>query len=122
LTLCCALVLAAAYVLHLRAHRPGDRARSVVTSGKDIFAAACAPCHGADGGGRIGPNLTDAYWLHGGSPESIQRSVHDGWVDKGMPAWGPSLGEYRVREVAAYVVSLRGTNVAGGKPPQGTRE
>jgi len=98
----------------------GDPA--ALAAGKDIFAANCAPCHGAGAGGQIGPNLTDAFWLHGGRPEDILHSVHDGWAQKGMPAWGLVLGEDKVRAVVAYVVSLKDTNVAGGKPPEGEHE
>jgi cytochrome c oxidase cbb3-type subunit 3 len=98
------------------------RNEAIVSSGKSTFAATCASCHAANGGGQVGPNLTDEYWVHGGSAEKILQSVRTGWVDKGMPAWGPQLGEQKVREVTAYVISLKGTKVAGGKPPQGTME
>ncbi|MBI2391327.1 MAG: c-type cytochrome [Deltaproteobacteria bacterium] len=90
--------------------------------GKGVFASTCAPCHAANGGGSIGPNLTDANWLHGGAPMKIYGTIKDGFTAKGMPAWGPALGEERVRAVAAYVVSLKNTNVAGGKAPQGDPE
>jgi cytochrome c oxidase cbb3-type subunit 3 len=95
---------------------------TIVSAGRTVFAQTCASCHKADGGGQVGPNLTDEYWVHGGAPEKILVSVRNGWVDKGMPAWGPQLGEGKVREVAAYVLSLKGTKVAGGKEPQGDRE
>jgi cytochrome c oxidase cbb3-type subunit 3 len=93
-----------------------------VQQGKEIFTSTCAACHRADGGGNVGPNLTDAYWLHGSAPEAIHRTIDKGVPDKGMPAWGPQLGAIRTQAVAAYVISIRGTNVAGGKPPQGSRE
>jgi cytochrome c oxidase cbb3-type subunit 3 len=92
---------------------------STLATGKEVFGSTCAACHAATGGGGIGPNLTDGSWLHGGKALDVYRSVRDGWAQKGMPAWGPQLGEQRVRAVAAYVVSLRNTNVAGGKPAQG---
>jgi cytochrome c oxidase cbb3-type subunit III len=95
---------------------------AIVSSGKALYSATCASCHAATGGGQVGPNLTDPYWVHGGKPEQILASVRQGWVEKGMPAWGPQLGEQKVREVAAYVISLKGTNVPGGKPPQGEVE
>lgn len=95
---------------------------AVVETGKSVFASTCAPCHAANAGGQVGPNLTDGYWLHGGAPEKVLRSVRDGWLEKGMPSWGPQLGEQKVRAVAAYVISLKGTQVAGGKPPQGNLE
>lgn len=93
-----------------------------VSEGKSAFESTCAACHRADGGGNIGPNLTDGFWLHGGSPENIYTTISKGVADKGMAAWGPQLGSDRVQAVTAYILTLRGTNVAGGKAPQGTAE
>ena len=98
------------------------RNEAILAAGKTVFASTCASCHAANGGGQVGPNLTDEYWVHGGAPEKVLVSVRTGWVDKGMPAWGPQLGEQKVRAVTAYVLSLRGMKVAGGKPPQGNLE
>jgi cytochrome c oxidase cbb3-type subunit 3 len=95
---------------------------ATVAQGKTIFTTTCAPCHRADAGGNIGPNLTDAYWIHGNKPTNIFHCVHDGVPSKGMPTWGPQLGEERVETVVAYVLSIRDTNVPGGKAPQGVRE
>jgi cytochrome c oxidase cbb3-type subunit 3 len=92
---------------------------TTLAKGKDVFTSTCAPCHRADGGGNIGPNLTDSYWIHGAQPTDVYRTVTDGVPAKGMPTWGPQLGEDRVLAVVAYVVSLKDTNVSGGKPPQG---
>lgn len=96
--------------------------RGALARGKQVFTTTCAACHRADGGGVVGPNLTDDFWLHGASPEKVYKTVNDGVADKGMPAWGPQLGPERVRAVTAYVITLRGTNVAGGKAAQGERE
>ncbi len=90
-----------------------------IGEGKETFASTCAPCHRADGGGNIGPNLTDGYWLHGNKPSDIYKTVTEGVPAKGMPTWGPVLGEERVEQVVAYVLSIEGTNVTGGKAPQG---
>ena len=86
-----------------------------------LFQGQCIACHGAHGEGLVGPNLTDKYWLHGGKPEQIYASITHGYLDKGMPAWGPVLGDERVKLAAAYVYSLRGKNLPG-KAPQGTEE
>jgi cytochrome c oxidase cbb3-type subunit 3 len=94
----------------------------VVEQGKSIFAEKCVSCHRADGGGMVGPNLTDSFWLHGGSPTAIHKIVAEGFVEKGMLAWRPQIGEQKVRAVTAYVLTLRNTNVAGGKEPQGTKD
>lgn len=96
--------------------------KNTVAQGKTVFAQTCAPCHRQDGGGVVGPNLTDDFWLHGGAPDKVYKTISEGVLDKGMPAWGPQLGPDRVQAVTAYVLSLRGTNVAGGKAPQGERE
>jgi len=90
--------------------------------GKAVFDNNCITCHGDGGKGNIGPNLTDEYWLHGGKPMDVYHTVHDGYESKQMPAWGKKLGEARLRTVVAYVLSLKGTNVAGGKAPQGDKE
>jgi cytochrome c oxidase cbb3-type subunit III len=92
---------------------------ATVDQGKAIFVSTCAPCHKPDGGGNIGPNLTDSYWIHGNKPTDIYRTVTEGVPAKGMPTWTPVLGEQRVEAVVAYVISIENTNVAGGKPPQG---
>lgn len=86
--------------------------------GKQTFVTTCVACHEAGGQGKIGPNLTDAAWLHGGSPISIFKTIRDGVPAKGMPAWGPSLGRAGITQVTAFVLSLRGKNVPG-KAPEG---
>jgi cytochrome c oxidase cbb3-type subunit 3 len=93
--------------------------QATVAAGQQIFTTNCVACHGANAGGVIGPNLTDRAWLHGGRPTQIFRTVLDGVPAKGMVAWGPQLGDERVQSVVAYVLTLRNTNVAGGKAPQG---
>ncbi|MGZ3420553.1 MAG: c-type cytochrome [Polyangiales bacterium] len=93
-----------------------------VSEGQAIFASTCVACHAANGGGGIGPNLTDEFWLHGGSPSKVYATIKDGFAAKGMPAWGGTLGEERVRTVAAYVLTLKNTKVPGGKAPQGENE
>jgi cytochrome c oxidase cbb3-type subunit III len=94
----------------------------VVGRGKALFASTCAACHGPAGGGGIGPNLTDEYWLHGGKPENIYARVHDGVPAKGMPSWGPQLGGEKVATITAFVLSIKNTHAPGGKAPQGEQE
>lgn len=87
---------------------------------KAIFSKNCSSCHGPDGGGGIGPNLTDAHWIHGdGSVDSILKIVREGVAEKGMPPWGPLLKREDVVSAAAFVRSLRGTASAHPKAPQG---
>lgn len=98
-----------------------------IASGRETFATTCAACHGDRGQGVIGPNLTDDHWLHGGAPVAIYTSVRAGITPEaariegsaGMPGWGGQLGEDRVRAVSAFLLSIRDTNVSGGRPPEG---
>ncbi len=92
-----------------------------VQQGKEIFDGTCVTCHDAGGKGKIGPNLTDDHWIHPSDPLAIYTIIRDGYLPKQMPAQGKTLGEARVRAVAAYVLSIRNTNVPGGKEPQGEK-
>jgi cytochrome c oxidase cbb3-type subunit 3 len=85
-----------------------------------IFGQVCAVCHGAKGEGKLGPNLTDAYWIHGPRPTDIFKTISKGVTTKGMPAWEPQLGAEKTRWLAAYVSTLRGKNLPG-KAPEGAR-
>lgn len=98
-----------------------SRDRATVAEGREVFTSNCVACHGAAGGGNIGPNLTDNAWLHGGAPNVIYRTVLNGVTTRGMPAWGPQLGDRRVQSVVAYLLTIKNTNVAG-RPPQGNPE
>lgn len=89
-----------------------------VNAGHALFTQHCVSCHGANAEGVIGPNLTDGSWIHGGDAINIHDTIRDGVNGKGMPPWGPVLGANNVRRLAAYVVSVRGTN-RPGKEAQG---
>jgi cytochrome c oxidase cbb3-type subunit 3 len=93
---------------------------AALAAGEKVFNSTCVACHGANGEGKIGPNLTDSFWIHGGKPTDIHRSIANGWVEKGMPSWKPVLGNERVLQVAAFVLTKRGKNLPG-KEPQGER-
>jgi cytochrome c oxidase cbb3-type subunit 3 len=89
--------------------------------GKVTFSTMCASCHAVDGGGGIGPNLTDAYWLHGGKPMDVLKTINEGVLAKGMPQWGKMLKPDQLLSVAAYVTTLEGTTPKAPKAPQGDR-
>ncbi len=89
----------------------------MVSAGKSLFFKNCTKCHGSNAGGKDGPNLTDKFWLYGGAPSDIYNTITNG-TKNGMASWGPKLGAGAVKQVAAYVITLRNTNVAG-KAPQG---
>ena len=93
-----------------------------LSSGKTIFATNCAPCHGSSGEGKIGPNLTDEFWLHGGEVNHVYKTIKFGVNGKGMVAWKGKLTGKQILQVSSYVLSLRGTKPANAKPPQGEKE
>lgn len=87
--------------------------------GKTIWSEKCVACHGALGEGGIGPNMTDAYWLHGGRIQDIFKVVKYGVLEKGMQAWKEQLTASEMQKVSSYILSLQGTNPPNGKEPQG---
>jgi cytochrome c oxidase cbb3-type subunit 3 len=92
----------------------------ILARGEKVYMINCVPCHRNDGGGNtIGPNLTDNYWLHGGAAKNVFSTVNDGFVEKGMPAWGKTMSQGDVRDVTFFVLSLQGTKPADPKGPQG---
>jgi cytochrome c oxidase cbb3-type subunit 3 len=80
-----------------------------VAAGEKTYTSTCVACHGADLKGGIGQNLTDATWIHGGTPIEIFAVIRDGVIEKGMPTWGPLLGQQRMAEVVAYLISKNPT-------------
>lgn len=88
-------------------------------AGKKIFVIACAACHAADGGGTVGPNLVDDYWLHGGSMSDIFKSIKYGWPEKGMKSWKDDYSPAQIAQITSYIKSLKGTKPGTPKEPQG---
>ena len=91
-----------------------------IADGKETFISICASCHKADGGGDIGPNLTDKFWKHGGDIKSIFKVVKNGVTGTNMVAWGTSMSAEKIRNVSSYVLTLQGTNPPNAKPAEGT--
>lgn len=90
-----------------------------INEGKDLYVANCAACHGRNGEGTVGPNLTDPYWLHGGSLKDIYRSIRYGWVEKGMKAWKDDLSQMQILQIASFIKTIQNTNPPNAKEPQG---
>lgn len=90
-----------------------------LAAGKQIFETTCFACHAKDGGGGVGPNLTDDYWLHGGSIKDVFKSIKYGWQDKGMKSWKDDFSPKQIAQIASYVKSLHGTKPAVPKDKQG---
>lgn len=89
-------------------------------AGKQIFATNCVACHSADGGGLVGPNLTDDYWIHGGGIKNVFKVIKYGVVAKGMISWQSQLNPKQMQDVSSYIISLHGTTPANPKAPEGT--
>ncbi|MCC5849861.1 MAG: c-type cytochrome [Verrucomicrobia bacterium] len=92
---------------------------AVLDRGKEIFNANCASCHHATGRGFIGPNLTDAYWIHGATFDDTMHVIAEGVLEKGMAAWKNQLSPDQRYAVASYIYSLRGSNPDSPRAPEG---
>lgn len=90
-----------------------------ILEGKEVYTGNCVACHGTGGEGGVGPNLTDAYWLHGGALSDVFKSVKYGWPAKGMKSWQTDLSPIQMKNVVSYIHTLKGTNPANSKPAQG---
>lgn len=93
-----------------------------LAAGKTVFESTCFACHGKHGEGGVGPNLTDAYWLHGGSIQDVFKTIKYGWPDKGMKSWKDDYSPSQIAQIASYVKSLGGTHPDNPKAPQGNLE
>lgn len=96
-----------------------DESAAALASGKAIFETNCVACHASDGGGGVGPNLTDEYWIHGGSIADVFRIVKYGVVEKGMIPWQDQLSPEQMQQVSSYILTMKGTTPAIPKEPQG---
>jgi cytochrome c oxidase cbb3-type subunit 3 len=97
---------------------------ATVAAGKATFETLCASCHKPDMTGLIGPNLVDKEWIHGGKPMDSFKTINEGVLAKGMPAWGPMLGRQKISEVVAYIFASHSPGeevriVPGWTPPPG---
>jgi len=91
-------------------------------AGRETFALRCVSCHLAEGQGLVGPNLTDAYWIHGkGGLVDIYTTVKVGVPEKGMISWESQLSQDQILDVTAFVSTLRGTSPPNPKAPQGEK-
>jgi cytochrome c oxidase cbb3-type subunit 3 len=90
----------------------------ILAEGKDTFMKLCAPCHRADGGGLVGPNLCDDYWIHGSNFVDNLTTIWNGVPAKGMVTWKGTLKPSTIYAAASYIYTLRGTNPKNPKPPE----
>ncbi|MDR9401657.1 MAG: cbb3-type cytochrome c oxidase N-terminal domain-containing protein [Psychroflexus sp.] len=93
-----------------------------LSAGKQIYTTNCVACHKADGGGGIGPNLTDKHWILGGGIKNVYKTISKGGRSgKGMVAWENQLSAEEMQQVASYVLTLQGKEPADPKDPQGEK-
>ncbi|MGY6559551.1 MAG: cbb3-type cytochrome c oxidase N-terminal domain-containing protein [Nitritalea sp.] len=98
-----------------------DDSPQALQAGKTLFIENCAACHAADGGGTVGPNLTDDYWIHGNSIEEVFKVVKYGVPAKGMIPWEDQLSPEQMQQVSSYILTLQGTTPANPKAPEGEK-
>lgn len=92
-----------------------DLSPGAVAAGELVYAQSCVACHGKDMHGGIGPDLLDNTWIHGNKPDEILKTVAEGVLTKGMPAWGKILGPEKAANAAAFVYT-RSQAAAGSQP------
>lgn len=92
---------------------------SALSVGKKAFEQMCSPCHGKEGQGSVGPNLTDAYWVNGGSMKDIFKTIKYGRPEKGMKSWNDDYSPIQMAQLASYIKTLQGTNPPNQKEKQG---
>lgn len=89
-------------------------------AGKAIWTASCAVCHLADGGGLVGPNMTDKYWIYEPTMESMFHVISNGVIEKGMTPFSGILTPEQIQQVSSFIISLQGTTPANPKAAEGT--
>ncbi|MFS4482870.1 cbb3-type cytochrome c oxidase N-terminal domain-containing protein [Hyunsoonleella sp. 2307UL5-6] len=93
---------------------------SDLKTGQSIFETNCVACHMADGGGGIGPNLTDKRWILGGGIKNVFKTISEGGRSgKGMIPWKAQLKPSQIAKVASYVLTFEGTTPADPKAAEG---
>lgn len=90
-----------------------------IALGETIYTTYCVACHGTLGEGGVGPNLTDPYWIHGGSITDVFKTIKYGVPEKGMIAWNTQLRPAEIQKVASFIMTLVGTDPPNQKEPQG---
>lgn len=92
---------------------------ATLEAGKTIYDKHCMVCHLSKVEGLVGPNMTDEYWIHGGSIGDLFNIIVVGVVEKGMISWKDQLLPVEIQQVACYILSLQGTDPPNAKAPEG---
>ncbi|GDY19016.1 hypothetical protein LBMAG56_03610 [Verrucomicrobiota bacterium] len=90
--------------------------KQVLSQGMVVYTTYCAPCHRPDGGGLVGPNLCDDYWIHGSNYVDNVKIIINGVPEKGMLTWRGVLKPSEITSVASYIYTFRGTKPPNPKP------
>ena len=101
----------------LGALEPSDDPR-ILELGQQVYTMSCAPCHRADGGGLVGPNLCDDYWIHGSNYVDSIKTILNGVPEKGMLTWRGILKPGEIQAVASFIFAMRGRTPPDPKPPE----
>ena len=84
-----------------------------LAEGKDIYMKNCVACHGVNGEGGIGANLTDANWIHGCNFDNVFDVIKDG-APNGMISYKTQMSDKKIQNVTSYILTeLSGKNAAG---------
>lgn len=93
-----------------------------IAKGKEIYTNTCIACHKVDGGGSVGPNLTDEFWINGGGIKNVFKVISEGSSNNpSMVAWKNTLKPKDIQKISSYVLSLQGSKPAGGKEAEGEK-
>ncbi len=92
-----------------------------ITEGALLYSKNCLACHGDQGQGGVGPNLTDEYWMHKGGLKDIFHTIKYGVPEKGMKAWKDDFSPVQIARISSYIMTLKGTDPPGAKEPQGQK-
>ena len=90
-----------------------------IAAGHERFSKNCVTCHGANGGGIVGPNLTDRYWINGGGIKNVYATIKNGVPQKGMISWKLVFTPKEIQQIASFILTLQGTNPVNAKKPEG---
>ena len=100
---------------------PPKTEAQILAEGKNTYDNTCMVCHGKFGQGLVGPNLTDEFWIHGGSMEDMTNIVLNGVLEKGMISYSNQLSKNQIESVLIYIQSMQGTNPTDAKAPEGEK-
>jgi len=92
--------------------------QKILDAGRMTYTTLCVPCHRADGGGLVGPNLCDDFWIHGSNFVDNVKVIWNGVPEKGMITWKTVLNPNQIYEVASFIQTFRGTKPVNPKPPE----